>query len=199
MCRLHLDHIGHLDAMVATLDAQVEVMMVPFRDERDLLTTVPGIGPLAAAAVISEIGSDVAGVFPGAAHLASWAGLCPGNHESAGKRRSGKPRHGNPHLQAILVEAAWGAVRHQGYLKSLYHRHVMKWGGYRSPAAKKKAIIVVAHAMPVIIWHILAAGRPYDELGADYLARRQDPERETRRLIARLEALGHQVSLQPAA
>ena len=102
-------------------------------------------------------------------------------------------------MQAILVEAAWGAVRHQGYLKSLYHRHVMKWGGYRSPAAKKKAIIVVAHAMLVIIWHILAAGRPYDDLGTDYLAGRQDPERDTRRLIARLEALGHQVSLQPAA
>jgi transposase len=75
----------------------------------------------------------------------------------------------------------------------------MKWGGYRSPLAKKKAIIVVAHALLVIIWHVLATGKPYDELGADYFTRRQDPERETRRLIARLEALGHQVTLQPAA
>ena len=75
----------------------------------------------------------------------------------------------------------------------------MKWGGYRSPPAKKKAIIVVAHALLVIIWHVLATGKPYDELGADYFTRRQDPERETRRLIARLEALGHQVTLQPAA
>jgi len=89
--------------------------------------------------------------FPDDAHLASWTGLCPGNHQSAGKRRSGKPRQGNTHLQTLLVECAWSAVRHDGYLKSLYHRHVMKNGGYRSPTAKKKAIVVVAHAMIVII------------------------------------------------
>lgn len=199
MCRLHLDHIGHLDAMIAALDAQVEVMMLPFRAQRDLLTTIPGIGPLAAAAVLSEIGADVTGYFPDAAHLASWAGLCPGNHESAGKRHSGRRRHGNLHLQPVLVEGAWSAVRHEGYLRALYHRHVMKWGGYRSSAAKKKAIVVVAHAILVIIWHVLATSTPYDELGADFFTRRLDPGRETRRLVAKLEALGHQVSLQPAA
>src|ERR1017187_676700 len=199
MCRLHLDHIGHLEEMIAKLDAQIEAMMAPFRAERDLLTTIPGIGPLSAAAVLSEIGASVAEFFPDAAHLAPWAGLCPGNHESAGKRRSGKRRHGNQHLQPVLVEAARAAVRHQGYLRALCHRHVMKWGGYRSPTAKKKAIMVVAHAILVIIWHVLATGRPYDELGADYFTRRLDPDRETRRLIAKLEALGHTVSLQPAA
>ena len=149
--------------------------------------------------MISEIGADVGEYFPDAARLASWTGLCPGNHESAGRRRSGKRRKGNEHLQSILVECAWAAVRHDGYLKSLYHRHVMKWGGYRSQLAKKKAIIVVAHAMIVIIWHILATGKPYHELGGDYFARRLDPERETRRLIARLEALGHRVTLQDTA
>jgi transposase len=199
MCRLHLDHIDHLEAMIAKLDAQTEAMMAPFRAQRDLLTTIPGIGLTNAAAVISEIGATVTEFFPDAAHLASWAGLCPGNHESAGKRHSGKRRHGHQHLQPVLVEAAWSAVRHQGYLRSLYHRHVMKWGGYRSPTAKKKAIIVVAHAMLVIIWHVMAAGTPYDELGADFFTRRLDPGRETRRLIAKLEALGHQVTLQPAA
>src|SRR6266705_7091714 len=199
MCRLHLDHIGHLEEMIAALDAQIEVMMQPFRAARELLTTAPGIGPLAAAAVISEIGADVREYFPDAAHLASWTGLCPGNHESAGKRRSGRRRHGNVHLQSLLVECAWSAARQDGYLKSLYHRHVMKWGGYRSPAAKKKAIVVVAHALVIIIWHILATGKPYHELGAGYFTRRLDPERETRRLIARLEALGHTVTLQPAA
>jgi transposase len=199
MCRLHLDHIGHLDAMIAALDTQAGVMMLPFRAQRDLLTTIPGIGPLAAAAVLSEIGADVTGYFPSAAHLASWAGLCPGNHESAGKRHSGRRRHGNLHLQPVLVEGAWSAVRHEGYLRALYHRHVMKWGGYRSSAAKKKAIVVVAHAILVIIWHVMATSTPYDELGADFFTRRQDPGRETRRLIAKLEALGHQVSLQPAA
>ena len=199
MCRLHLDHIDHLEAMIARLDAQVEAMMIPFRTARDLLTTAPGTGPLSAAAVISEIGADVREFFPDAAHLASWTGLCPGNHESAGKRRSGRRRKGNQHLQSILVECAWSAVRHDGYLKSLYHRHVMKWGGYRSSTAKNKAIVVVAHALVVIIWHILATGKPYHELGADYFTRRLDPERETRRLIARLEALGHHVTLEDTA
>jgi transposase len=199
MCRLHLDHIDHLEAMLARLDAQIEAMMAPFQRWRDLLTTAPGIGPLSGAAVISEIGVTMAGFFPSDAHLASWTGLCPGNHESAGKPRGGKRRKGNPHLQSILVECAWSAVRHDGYLKSLYHRHVMKWGGYRSQAAKNKAIIVVAHALIVIIWHILATGQPYQELGADYFTRRQDPERETRRLIARLQALGHHVTLDNTA
>ncbi len=199
MCRLHLDHIDHLEAMIARLDAQIEAMMAPFQPQRDLLVTAPGIGQLASAGVIAEIGASPAEFFATAAHLASWTGLCPGNHESAGKRRSGKRRKGNPDLQSLLVECAWSAVRHDGYLKSLYHRHVMKWGGYRSPAAKKKAIVVVAHALIVIIWHILVTGKPYHELGADYFTTRLDPERETRRLIAKLEALGHTVTLQPAA
>jgi transposase len=199
MCRLHLDHIGLLDEMIKKLDDQVEAMMAPFRAERELLTTIPGIGPLAAAAVIAEIGASVAEFFPDAAHLASWAGLCPGNHESAGKHRQGRRRHGNTHLQPVLVESAWAAVRHHGYLRSLYHRHVMKWGGYRSPTAKKKAIVVVAHAMLVIVWHVLAGGVPYDELGADFFDRRLDPDRETRRLIAKLQALGHNVTLEAAA
>jgi transposase len=199
MCRLHLDHIDQLEAMTGRLDAQVESMMAPFRAARDLLATTPGIGQLAAAGVICEIGAGVREFFPDAAHLASRTGLCPGNHESAGKHRSGRRRHGNGHLQSLLAECAWSAVRHDGYLKSLYHRHVMKWGGYRSQIAKKKAIVVVAHALIVIIWHILATGKPYEELGADYFATRLDPEREARRLIAKLEALGHTVTLTPAA
>jgi transposase len=199
MCRLHLDHIDHLEAAIARLDARIEQMMEPFQCWRDLLATVPGIGRHAAAAVISEIGVAVKEFFPDDAHLASWAGLCPGNHQSAGKRRSGKPRQGNTHMQTLLVECAWSAVRHDGYLKSLYHRHVMKNGGYRSSTAKKKAIVVVAHAMIVITWHVMDTGKPYYELGAGYFASLQDPERETRRLIARLQALGHTVTINPAA
>ncbi len=200
MCRLHLDHIDHLETAIARLDARIEQLMEPFQRWRDLLATIPGIGLHAAAAVISETGTAVKEFFPDDAHLASWAGLCPGNHESAGRRRGGKPRKGNPHLQTLLVECAWAAVRHDGYLKSLYHRHVMKNGGYRSTTAKKKAVIVVAHAMIVIIWHVMVTGKPYHDLGADYFASLKDPHRETRRLIARLEALGHHVTLDhPAA
>jgi len=113
MCRLHLDHIDHLEAMITALDGQVEAMMIPFRAARDLLATAPGIARLSAAAVISEIGVTVKEFFPDAAHLASWTGLCPGNNEPAGKRRSGKRRKGNPHLQSILVECAWAAIHRQ--------------------------------------------------------------------------------------
>jgi transposase len=199
LCRLHLKHLDDLQEMIAELDAQIEKMMQPFRAARDLLTTIPGLGPLSAAAVISETGADIRAFFPTAAHLASWAGICPANNESAGKRRHGKRRDGNKHLQPVLVECAWAAVRHDGYLKALFHRHVMKWGGYRSRIARAKAIMVVAHALIVIIWHVLATGKPYDDLGADYFTRRLDPEREARRLIAKLEALGKHVTVEDAA
>ena len=199
MCRLHLDHIDHLDEMIVRLDVQIEAMMTPFRAQRDLLMRIPGIGAKAAAAILSEIGQDPAAFFPTAAHLSSWAGLCPGNHESAGKRSSGKPRKGNRQIHPVMVECAWSATRHEGYLKSFFHRHVMKFGGYRSAAAKKKAIVAVAHTMLVVVWHVLATGTAFDDLGADYFTTRLDPERETRRLVSKLEALGHTVTLAPAA
>ena len=199
LCRLHLDHIGYLEKTISELDARIEAMMQPFRAARDLLITIPGIAPLSAAAVISGIGPSPREFFPTAAHLASWAGLCPGNHESAGKRHSGKRRHGNQHLQPVVVEIAWAAVRHEGYLRSLFRRHVTRNGGWRSTAARNKAIITVAHAIIVIIWHVLATGKPCTDLGADYFDRRADPDREARRLIARLEALGRHVTLDDAA
>ena len=199
LCRLHLDHIDHLQAMIAQLDARIEAMMQPFHAARDLLVTIPGIGPPPAAAVISEIGPAPREYLPAAGQLASWAGLCPGNHESAGKRHSGRRRHGNTYLQPVLAVIAWAAIRHPGYLKSLYRRHVMRNGGYRSKTAQAKAIVTVAHAILVIIWHVLATGKPYDDLGADYSDRRTDPGREAQRLIARLQALGHRVTVEDAA
>jgi transposase len=199
MCQLHLEHIDHLEEMIARLDGQVEQMMVPFSRQGQLLVTVPGIGPIAAAAVLSEIGASPAEFFARDSHLASWAGLCPGNHESAGKRKHGTPRKGNQHLKPILVEAAWSAVRTDGRLRARYHRLVLRFGGYRNPAAKKKAILAIAHTLIVIIWNVLASDSPYTDLGADFYDRRNDPERETRRLIAKLEALGHTVTIEPAA
>jgi transposase len=199
MCQLHLEHIDHLEEMIARLDGQVEQMMIPFARQRQLLITVPGIGAIAAAAVLSEIGTSPAEFFARDAHLASWAGLCPGNHESAGKRKRGTPRKGNQHLKPILVEAAWSAVRTDGRLRARYHRLVLRFGGYRNPAAKKKAIVAIAHTLIVIIWNVLASDSPYTDLGADFYDRRSDPERETRRLIAKLKALGHTVTIEPAA
>ena len=199
MCKLHLEHIDHLDDMIARLDAQVEAMMVPFAQPRDMLTTVPGTGRVAAAAVIAEIGVTPGEFFTTDAHLASWTGLCPGNHESAGKRNHGKPRKGSGHLKPLLAEAAWAAVKTDGRLKARYHRLVIRLGGYRSPAAKKKAIIAIAHTLVVIIWHVLVTGTPYTDLGPGFYTRHTDPEKETQRLVAKLQALGHTVTLAPAA
>lgn len=199
MCRLHLTHLDQLDEMIAVLDEQIEAMMAPFCARRELIASIPGIGMAAAAAVISEIGAEPDAWFPTAEHLASWVGLCPGNHESAGKRHHGARRKGNPHLQPVLVECAWAAVRTDGYLGEFYRRSVRKFGGFRSPAAKKKAIVAVAHKLIVIIWHVLATGRPYQDLGAGYFTTRMDPEKERHRLVAKLEAQGFKVTLQPAA
>lgn len=199
MCRLHLEHVEHLDDMIARLDNQVEQMMIPFSRQQDLLITIPGIGAKSAAAILAEIGTNPAEFFSTDAHLASWTGLCPGNHESAGKRKHGKPRKGNQHVKPILVEAAWSAVKTPGRLRARYHRLVLRCGGYRNPAAKKKAIIAIAHSLIVIIWHVLATDTPYTDLGTDFYDHRTNPDRETRRLVAKLAALGHKVTLEPAA
>jgi len=149
--------------------------------------------------IVSEIGASPAEFFTTDAHLASWAGLCPGNYESAGKRKHGRPRKGSRHLKPALVEAAWAAVQSDGRLKARYHRLVLRFGGYRNKTAKKKAIIAVAHTLILIIWHVLTEGVPYTDLGADFYTRRIDPQQETRRLIARLQALGHKVTIDQAA
>jgi transposase len=199
MCRLHLTHLDQLDEMIGALDEQIEQMMQPFCAQRELIESIPGIGAGASAVVISEIGAEPEHWFPSAEHLASWVGLCPGNHESAGKRHHGARRKGNRHLQPVLVECAWAAVRTDGYLREYYRRQVRKFGGFRSPAAKKKAIIAVAHKLTVIIWHVLKTGAFYQDLGAHYFISRMDPEKERRRLVAKLEAQGFKVTLEPAA
>jgi transposase len=183
--------------MIAKLDEQIEQMMQPFCAQRELIASVPGSAVGASAAVISEIGADPAAWFPTAEHLASWVGLCPGNHESAGKRHHGARRKGNQHLQPVLVECAWAAVRTDGYLREFSRRQVRKFGGFCSPAAKKKAIIAVAHTLIVIIWHVLATGQPYQDLGTDYFTTRINPDKERRRLVAKLEAQGFKVTPNP--
>jgi transposase len=134
--------------------------------------------------------------FPTAAHLASWAGLCPGNNESAGRHRSGKTRKGNTELCAVLTECAWAAGRTSTYVGAQFrrfHRRFGKKGG-------RKAAIATAHTLIVIIWHVLADSTAYRDLGADYFTRHFDnPEARKRRLIRELEALGHKVTIEPAA
>jgi transposase len=195
MCTLHLEHIDHLADMIARLDTRIDEASLPFAEQLQLLTTIPGIGERAAQVIISEIGVDM-GRFPTAAHLASWAGLCPGNNESAGKHRSSKTRKGSTELRAALVECAWPAGRTSTYVGAQFrrfHRRFGKKGG-------KKAAIATAHTLIIIIWHVLAETSAYRDLGSDYFTRRIDnAEARTRRLIRELEALGHKVTVEPTA
>jgi len=138
--------------------------------------------------VISEIGIDM-GRFPTAKHLAAWAGLAPGNNESAGKRRKGRHRRGNTHVQSILIEAALAASRARTRIGARFHRLHRRFGGKQDPGAAKKAAFAVAHTLIKVIWSVLATGAPYTDLGHDFYTRRVDPQTQTRRLVAQLEAL----------
>jgi transposase len=195
MCTLHLEHIDHLTDMIARLDTRIDEASLPFLAQTELLATIPGIGERAAQVIISEIGVEMAR-FPTAAHLASWAGLCPGNNESAGKHRSGKTRKGSKALCAILIECAWAAGRTSTYVGAQFrrfHRRFGKQGG-------QKAAVATAHTLIVIIWHVLAETSAYRDLGSDYFTRRLDnPDARKRQLIRELEALGHKVNLEPTA
>jgi hypothetical protein len=127
--------------------------------------------------------------FPTAKHLAAWAGLAPGNNESAGKRRKGRHRKGNTHVQSMLIEAALAASRTRTRIGARYHRLHRRFGGRQNPGAAKKAAFAVAHTLIKVIWSVLATGAPYTDLGHDFYTRRIDPESQTRRLIAQLETL----------
>ena len=156
-----------------------------------LLVTIPGISRRVAEIVLAEVGTDM-GRFATHQHLASWTGVCPGNNESAGKRRSGRTAHGNVWLRSALVQAAWAATRAKGtYLSAQYRRLVRRCG-------KKKALIGVAHSLLVMYYHVLKKGEPYRELGADYLDKLA-PDQRARQLVRQLESLGHKVTLEPKA
>ena len=183
MRKPHLRHVDELTELIGTAGKQVEVMLVPFRPERDLLMTVPGIGPAASAVIISEIGTDMS-FFPSAGHLASWAGLAPADNESGGRRRPAGTRHGDQHLASVLVECVWSCSRTKTRPGAQFHRLVRRFGGHRSTRAKKKAAVAVARTLILIIYCVLDRHLPCDELGEDFYTRRQDPERYNDKLIA---------------
>jgi transposase len=195
MCTLHLEHIDHLTDMIARLDTGIDEASLPFVRQTTSLATIPGISERAAQVIISEIGIDMAR-FPTAAHLASWAGLCPGNNESAGKHRSGRARKGSKELRALLTECAWSAGRTSTYVGAQFRRFHRRFG----TKGGKKAATATAHTLIVIIWHVLAEATTYRDLGADYFTTRiNSPDARKRRLIRELEALGHKVTIEPAA
>lgn len=195
MLGMHLERIDQLSAAIERLDAEVARLTIPFGEQVRLLCTIPGVGRRTAEVVIAEMGVDMSR-FASAAHLAAWAGLCPGNHESAGKRRSGQARKGNAALRTALCEAAWAAGRTRDtYLSAQFRRLARRFGSKGLP----KAAFALAHTLIVIIWHLLAGNTEYVELGPDYFDRRFGSGAQTRRLVRQLEQLGHRVTLEPAA
>jgi len=187
--RLLMDHLGHLEALIGRLVTRIEEVMAPFAEAAQRLTTIPGVEQRTAEVVVAEIGTNME-QFPTAAHLASWAGMCPGNNESAGKRRSGRTTKGSRWLRQVLTQAAWAASHTKDtYLAVQYRRLAARRG-------KKRALVASGHTLLVIIYHLLKNGGTYQELGGDFLER-LEPQRLTRQLVRRLEKLGHQVTLKP--
>jgi len=186
-----LAHVDYLDEAIATVSAEVEGRLAPFAAQLEQLDTVHGIARRTAEVIIAEIGVDMT-VFPSEHHLVSWAGMCPGNHESAGKHKSGKTRKGNRWLRTALIEAATAAIRTKDSALAARYRRVMRHRGH------KKAVVAVAHAMLRAVYHLLAEGTPYRDLGSDYYDRRH-AQRVTRRAIQLLERQGYRVVLEPAA
>jgi len=187
-----LAKLDFLDEQILLLGDAIDEQIRPFATAVDLLCTIPGVQRRTAEVILAEIGADMS-VFPTAKRLASWAGQCPGNDQSAGKRRSGKTSKGSRWLGIALTEAALAATRQKNtYLGSQYRR-------LRGRRGHKKAVGAVRHSIITAVWHMLSTGELYVDPGADYFDRRIDPQRKINRLIAQLEGLGQRVVLEPAA
>jgi transposase len=186
---IHLEQIAHFEGLISDVGRKLEALMLPFGEVIDRLDEIPGINVRTAQVLVAECGVDMTR-FPSAGHLASWAGMCPGNHESGGKRLSGKTRKGNPWLRAALVEAGWAAGKVKGsYFQSQYHNILRRRG-------KKRACIAVGHSILVVAHTMIATGQRYRELGSDFLDKRSK-DALTRSLVNKLQALGFQVALEP--
>ncbi len=192
LCRAMLARIDQADATIDELTKQIEKLQDPHEAAVTLLVGIPGVSYRSAQVILAEIGTDMSR-FPTAGHLASWAGMCPGNNESAGKHRSGRSRYGSKWLRIALVEAAQAAGRSKNTYLSAHYARIR---GRRGPG---RAAVAVGHSILVIAWHLLSTGEPYDELGGDYFDKRRTSTAHQRRLVAQLEAMGHKVTLEPSA
>lgn len=191
LLRLHRRQFDALAAAIAEIDAEVDRDLDPFRQAVQLLRTIPGVSDLTAQVIVSEIGTDM-GRFPTAGHLISWAGLCPRNDESAGKRRSTRLRKGAPWLKTTLVQCAWAASRKKAsYLQAQFQR-------LRHRRGPKKAVCAVAASILTAVFHMLRDGTFYQDLGADH-CRRASPETQANRLARQINKLGFTCTISPAA
>jgi transposase len=189
LLRTLLDHVGFLDQQIAQLDRHIDEQLRPFARELALIRTIPGLKHRAGECVLAEVGPTMT-PFPSAAHLASWAAICPGHDETGGKQRSGKTRRGNRWLRGALTEAAWAAARtKRSYFAGQYRRLAGRRG-------KKRAIVAVSHSLLIAAYHVLHHQIPYQELGEQHFDRLA-PAQLTRYLVKRLERLGHKVTLEP--
>lgn len=192
MLEAQLKHIDFLDERITKLDEEVASRMEPFEKEIERLDTIPGVGRRIAEQILAEIGTDVKKQFPSANHMCSWAGMTPGNNESAGKRKSGKTRKGNKKLRQALVEAARSAARTKDtYLSSQYHRIAARRGANR-------AAIAVGHTILTIVYYLLTRNEDYVELGADFYDQRRK-DMVIKQSIKRLQSLGVKVSIEEPA
>ena len=191
LARMHLEAIERHDARIADIEGRIEVLMEPFQAFRELICSIPGISHTVADIVIAETGGDLTR-FASAEHLTSWAGVCPGSNESAGRVKSTKTRAGDPHLKGALGIAALAVPRNPNgsYLGVKYRRIASR----RGPS---KAIVAIERAMLVIIWQMSNTGAFYQDLGLDYYTRR-DPERVKRRALKQLASLGYKVIIEAA-
>ncbi|WP_168735466.1 IS110 family RNA-guided transposase [Cohnella fermenti] len=179
------DHLCYLEQSLAQFDAEIDSHLEPYRLEVELIRSIPGIDRTAAASILSEIGADMLR-FHSERHLASWAGLSPGNNESAGKKKSSRTSSGNPHIKSVLVECAWAASRtKRTYLAAKFWKLAARRG-------KKKALIALAHKMLIIVYHLLHRQQPYLDLGEDYLDT-LGRDSKAKRLLRQLKSLGYDV------
>jgi transposase len=189
LLRLHLKQIDAINAVIDDIDQEVDALIEPFRNAIQLLITIPGVSDLSAGVILAEIGHDMSR-FPTAGHLVSWAGLCPRNDESAGKRRSNRMRKGAPWLKTTLVQCARAAARKKAsYFQAQYHRVCARRGD-------KKAIGAVAASILTTAYHMLKSGALYEDLGPDHFDKR-GKGRQVDRLINRLQNLGFTVEITP--
>jgi transposase len=191
LLRMHIRRLEEIDRDLTEVETAIDAAMRPFAAQRTLLATIPGVDALAAAAIIAEIGVDMT-VFGTAQRLAAWAGVCPANHESAGKQKRRGTRKGNPYLKGMLVSAAISASQTKGtYLRDKFHRLKARMGS-------KKAAMAIAHKILVAVFHMLQRAVAFADLGADYLDR-VDKQSTAKRLVRRLGMLGYDVMLRPKA